>query len=277
MEKKRWSLILMALCLALAFSVIPVEAGSEKSPKKCNDEIDNDGDGLIDVLDPDCGGGGGNGVGETECRIEFCINFANADGDAVSSDDGSNYCHGSDKVIAFTGNGPGFRFDTNGKSQKLEGAGAVRDVLIDLSNFDPTVFNPPGFTDSTALKGVDLRFELPDGLDLCSLENVPESGTVGLLIAFEVVGANDNRHTLIYGTPVSTSATAPPGADCGLPVTVTRTDEAMWTISGTKACLMDGGPAFGVVLDGGKNNLGEPGLGKDAIFRATLTAITAIP
>ena len=56
MEKKRWSLILMALCLMVAFSVSPVEAGSEKGQKKCNDDQDNDGDGLTDGDDPDCGG-----------------------------------------------------------------------------------------------------------------------------------------------------------------------------------------------------------------------------
>ena len=62
MEKKRWSLIFIGLCLALAFSVSSVEAQCPDNPKKekgqnkCNDSIDNDCDGLFDGDDPDCGG-----------------------------------------------------------------------------------------------------------------------------------------------------------------------------------------------------------------------------
>jgi len=36
-------------------------AGSERGPKKCSDNIDNDGDELIDEDDPDCGGEAGGG------------------------------------------------------------------------------------------------------------------------------------------------------------------------------------------------------------------------
>ena len=52
---------LMVLC-AFSFFVLVMGlytysfAGSEKGAKKCSDTIDNDGDGLIDANDPDCGG-----------------------------------------------------------------------------------------------------------------------------------------------------------------------------------------------------------------------------
>ena len=50
MEKKRWVLILMALCLSLAFSVSSVEAQKEQ----CKNGVDDDGDKLVDCDDPDC-------------------------------------------------------------------------------------------------------------------------------------------------------------------------------------------------------------------------------
>lgn len=59
MEKKRWVLILMTLCLALAFSVSPAEGAKEKGAQRCTDNIDNDGDKLVDSADPDCSGVGG--------------------------------------------------------------------------------------------------------------------------------------------------------------------------------------------------------------------------
>ena len=68
MGKKSWSLILMALCLVLACSVSPAEAAKEKGNQKCTDNIDNDGDNLIDSADPDCSGVGG---GDPEFFVEL--------------------------------------------------------------------------------------------------------------------------------------------------------------------------------------------------------------
>ncbi len=56
MKPKRISLIFLALCLFFAFSMSPAEAENEKGKTKCNDGIDNDGDGLIDGKDSDCFG-----------------------------------------------------------------------------------------------------------------------------------------------------------------------------------------------------------------------------
>lgn len=54
----------MTTCLVLSVFLMPtftttLEAAKENGAKKCSDGIDNDGDGLIDGDDPDCGGGGG--------------------------------------------------------------------------------------------------------------------------------------------------------------------------------------------------------------------------
>ena len=58
MEKKRWSMIFMALCLILASSVSPVEAGAEDTARKCSDGKDNDRNGFIDCNDNECVVGG---------------------------------------------------------------------------------------------------------------------------------------------------------------------------------------------------------------------------
>ena len=54
MEPKRISLIFLALCLALAFSVSPVEAGAEDTARKCSDGKDNDRNGFTDCADNSC-------------------------------------------------------------------------------------------------------------------------------------------------------------------------------------------------------------------------------
>ena len=52
-----------ALVVLTALAAEPAAAApsSEKGPR-CSDGIDNDGDGLIDDADPDCGGGGSSTV-----------------------------------------------------------------------------------------------------------------------------------------------------------------------------------------------------------------------
>ena len=57
------------LLLALTLVAAPTWAAPEKG-KRCSDGIDNDGDGLVDDADPDCGGdGGGDDPGGTILRI----------------------------------------------------------------------------------------------------------------------------------------------------------------------------------------------------------------
>jgi len=74
MEKNRWSLIFIGLCLIFAFSMSPVEAQAEKGPR-CSDGIDNDGDTFIDCgtadadPDPDCKCGGED---PEPAKVEIC-------------------------------------------------------------------------------------------------------------------------------------------------------------------------------------------------------------
>jgi len=161
----------------------------------------------------------------TDCKLKFTVTFTDGSG-RLRSDGGGAYVDGVDKVVAFTGSGSGFRLDTNGGSQKLEGAGTVRRLRIDLTGVPDAPFQD-------ALKGIDLRFFLGDGgLDLCSLG---ATGEVGLTVAFEVLGATNNQMTLTYGVPAS-----PGGPPSGYKVVVTRTGAESWRIEGEKADLRDG-------------------------------------
>ncbi len=56
-----------ALLLVIGMIQEPAFAAKEKG-SRCSDGLDNDGDGLIDAADPDCGGGGGGG-GATKLRV----------------------------------------------------------------------------------------------------------------------------------------------------------------------------------------------------------------
>ena len=75
MERKGIGVILMAVCLVFAFSVMPAEAQpTEDTVKKCNDGRDNDRNGLTDGEDPSCegltgGGGGGEPTGGDSERL----------------------------------------------------------------------------------------------------------------------------------------------------------------------------------------------------------------
>lgn len=76
------------LALLVVFAVIGVDsayAANEKGPR-CSDGIDNDGDGLIDSDDPDCGGGGGDSV-----TVQSPLVFKDANGVVIGvAADGSN-------------------------------------------------------------------------------------------------------------------------------------------------------------------------------------------
>ena len=133
------------LGLMFALAVAPVEA----KPKKCDDPTA-----------PGCrGGGGGNGDDTKGCKIDFNAVFDDDVIDGVKSVGGA-YFDGEERMMIRTGSGPGFRFDTNGGSQKLEGAGGVRELELIVPYFK-------GSSNSSIFSGVDLRFDLSDGgLDL---------------------------------------------------------------------------------------------------------------
>ena len=234
--------ILLLLCtffvLVLGWSITPAQAHEcdrhkNKSHKHCDE--------------PPSPPPGGDG---TPCEIDFCIEFAQGD-NKITSDDG-NYCHGTDKVLAFTGKGPGFGFDT---MQSGKGKSMTRDLNIDLTAFGKGELR----------KKVVLKFDKSgdsSGLDLCTLEN-SGTGEVGLAISYEVDGATDNSNTLTYGAPAD--------AACGTKVTVTRVTADTWTIAATKACLWDG-QKDALIFKGSRNReIIDDDV--DASFFATITVI----
>ena len=138
----------------------------------------------------------------TSCELNLCIVF---DGNHKLTSDGfkrdgfepGEYCHGTDKVLVFTGKGPGFGFDTT-----QSGKGKTNSRLL---NINMTLFGKGNLK-----KKVVFKFDKsgdPSGLDLCLLET---TGDVGLAISYEVDGATDNSNTLTYGAPAD--------APCGKPV-----------------------------------------------------------
>ncbi len=241
--------ILLLLCtffvLVLGWSITPAQAHCQPTGKHSGDHPH-----CRDTEEP-----------TLPCEINFCIEFD--DGHEVTHDGEPEYCHGTEKVLAFTGKGPGFRFDTN-RSKKLEGAGGFRKLNIDLRAFEATDNNELLRPFNSADKGIDLRFDKSDvGLDLCFDGAITGSGTVPLTISFEVPGATDNTNTLTYGAPAGIHS-------CGDPVTVTlTTNPEEWTIVGGDACLWDG--AFNALVFKGeliRENLDGPA---DASFSAVLT------
>ena len=82
MEKKRWSLIFIGLCLALVFSVNPVEAQMHHDCGKCA-HCDRDGDGLIKDTPP-C-------ISNCKDLPDFMI-----DPNDREPDEGPNMCRGGD-------------------------------------------------------------------------------------------------------------------------------------------------------------------------------------
>ena len=221
------------LGLMFALAVAPVEA----KPNKCLENPDAPGCG---------GGGGGKGDDTTACKIDFDAKFRDTGTDGVKSDDGVMsdgdpvfYRDGEQRMMIRTGSGPGFRFDTNGGSQKLEGAGGVRELALTVPYFESS-------GNSLISSGVDLRFDLSaGGLDLCSL-NVDATGEVGLNILFEDNGGT--KWTVKYS-----AGCADEYGTSSSPVDVTRTGERVgnvgvdtWTIEGVTACLFEyDGPMVG--------------------------------
>lgn len=175
-----------------------------------------------------------------QCSLGFRVTTDDGAGKKLRSDGNGAYVDGVDKVMAFTGSGPGFRLDTN-SSQRIEGAGGIRTLVIDFTG----VLSEPPAPFGTAGKGVDLRFYLNDGgLDLCALSSPGASGTVGLTVLFEV---NGNPMTLTYGTALSQSDSTLVGER----VVVTRTSVSpdTWTIVGQNAGLRNG-YQYGPVVPG---------------------------
>jgi hypothetical protein len=165
--------------------------------------------------------------------------------DCKLRDDGLGaYVDGVNKVLAGTGNGPGFRLDTNRATSTLEGGGDSRCLEIDFADVttDPSFVSPfappnparqcnPDLGDFCECRGIDLRFSLgDDAVDLCTLQTIGSEDTVGLTVRFAVglTGAWTPSKVLNYSD-----------SGVGAPVSVTRTgvNPDTWEVVGTTAGL----------------------------------------
>jgi hypothetical protein len=256
--KEKWRIVMSKsflstfVCLVLSLTVVAVlavqaiEAG-KPDPKKetgklCSDGEDNDGDGLIDLNDPDCSPDAG---GEF---ADYCGFYEDRDYDIVWNDIDQEYCDGVDKVMIGSDD-IGFRKDTfTAKGKKV-----VRFVDLDL-----TAFNL-----GTGLTTVDMRFQRPPGglslhemcygscpeacfmgaeggfddpLEQCDDGVASAQGMVGFAITFNVDGV---QKSLEYGTRSggTTLCRNLPSELGSRPVIVNRLDKCTWTIEGEYACL----------------------------------------
>jgi hypothetical protein len=141
-----------------------------------------------------------------------------------------------DNVQASTGQGDGFRFDTDGSLQ-LETAKDKRRVRLDFT---------AGYEQhATTLKGVDFRF----GGDLLNLCAIPEgsSGTVPTVLSF-ASSVNGVLSRLVYG-----GFTPGGGDNCGgrgvSSMTVTRLSHTEWRVaSGPSACFYVNAAFQGILI-----------------------------
>ena len=125
----------------------PAFGANEKGPR-CNDGIDNDGDGLLDCDDPDCNCGGDDGGGGK--ANQPCVIFDDLLGDSAQSDDGTPYCDNKKaKVSVNIGVSRGhLRLTTNSSAK----AGVGRGLFVD---FGTAVTLAPGTANEMTIQTTD--------------------------------------------------------------------------------------------------------------------------
>jgi len=185
---------------------------------------------------------------------KFCLHIANPSGPGLDGDgsisDGGFYCdrNKKDKVMVFTGKGPGFRFDTNkGKSA------AARNVQI---NFEGGSITVEDTTYTSGLYEIDFRFDLDSGgLDLGDIDvGLPNPAMVSVGIRIQTLDGNE-LGLLGYGDAPDLFSDPSLDTTCMIKdddhtakVLVTRTADDAWTIesdpSNSKACLWVGHSRF---------------------------------
>jgi hypothetical protein len=173
----------------------------------------------------------------SKCILGFDLTMVETN--PVRSDGLGTYVNKQQKVVAFTGSGDGFRFDTNG-SQQVETAGDPRHVRFDFAGTGAEL-------DASFLSGVDFRFT--SGLNLCT-QPVGTSASVTVGINFISRQYPGRTGRLQYG-----GRHPPEGDDCGArgvsPATLTRVATDTWSVaSGPSACLyyFAGSPGFDRVV-----------------------------
>lgn len=231
---------MVTLCLFLLGVSMPALALDCSNPKHADKRQCQDGG----------GGGGGNGHGSLVAKFALEITSSISGLGLHSDSDGIYFDSKKEKVIVGTGQGPGFRFDTNKSSTGK--STAVRFVDIHF---------PAGFM-ATDLDGmqhlyasgdyeIDFRFDLSsDGLELGDLE-VGETAEVPIGIMIQsadksqaaALGYGDAP--MLFSNPILDPA-------CMLEYTrnavVIRTEDDAWTIQSNpanpKACLWFGSEVF---------------------------------
>jgi hypothetical protein len=173
-------------------------------------------------------------TGGDDLRCDARFNLEIVAGGALSSDDGTPYVHGSQRVMVGTGkNGDGWRFDTN-QINKLESHNQIRTMKIDFSGVTQAVKDTLRMV-GEHFKGIDMRFQ-PDALNLCQ---VLESDTApsGVTIGLRFTTPNTDSFWKDWGAIARYGATGCIGDGAADPVYVTRTSDSTWTFVGTTACL----------------------------------------
>lgn len=231
------SLMLMGACFFISSTVSPVMA----APPDCNTEVSK--------RCKNTGGGNEDGV----LVAKFCLAIT-ADSFGLAGDDspsdGGLYCdkNKKDKIMVFTGHGPGFRFDTNkGKST------AVRYVQLNFPGGIITVDDANGVSHTyrSGLYEIDFRFDLDSGgLDLGGIAN-PGTGTEPIGIRIQALDGNE-QGLLGYGDAASLFSDPSLNTTCMASNTanalVTRIAADEWIIesdpSNSIACLWVGHSNF---------------------------------
>jgi hypothetical protein len=230
-------LMVMGAGIFLSGIFNPVIAG----PPDCNNEISK--------RCKNTGGGEDSGVLVAKFCLAITADTFGFAGDGSPSD-GGLYCgkNKKDKVMVFTGNGPGFRFDTNkGKST------AARYVQINFPDGGITVKDADDLSHTyySGLYEIDFRFDLDSGgLDLGGIAN-PGTETVPVGIRIQALDGNE-LGLLGYGDAPSLFSDPSLNTKCMLNNTsnalVTRTNADAWIIESdplnSSACLWVGHAGF---------------------------------
>ena len=221
----RFPVLAVVACLLLP-AMGPSQAyGAKEKGGRCSDGIDNDGDGLIDGADPDCGAG--------NLEDPMCLTFpelgsgAGLETDGVDGDgdlETDPYCDAVMRASGFV------KLDTS------------RPFFVDFGQWVDLIANPFGGSQTTR--------DLPDGMfDRATFWTFGDSGVdlramaVGetrydeeLWITIHLTYGDGTRgHLSIWYSPGwehGSCADDPPGTG-NTNVTVTRIDETTWEIQNT--------------------------------------------
>jgi len=185
--------------------------------------------------------------GHSNLSAEFCVTMTDLS-PGLGQDGEGNYCHSKkDRILAFTGNGPGFRFDTNNSKQapkRTIGVEFPDGTVTVLDDFDEWLTDLPSMDYE-----IDLRFNKTyDGLDLGELSPNGGVGYVPIDIWF-LSPEGTHSFAMAYGENID------PLADHGylkgnlcvqnytMDAKVTRNSDIQWTIESNpddaNACLWD--------------------------------------